>query len=89
MGRHVTPCRRRPGSNRDQMRRDLSIGELPGFSTFVRDRDDVFHTYSAYARGLDVFNNAYQMLDAVPRGRDEGDLPWGMAWLRRHDQYDT
>lgn len=65
------------------------IGELPGFSAFVRDGDDVFHTYSAYARGLDIFNNAYQMLDAVPRGRDEDDLPWGMAWLRRHDQYDT
>ena len=48
----------------------------------------MFHTYSAYARGLDIFNNAYQMLDAVPRGRDEEGLPWSMAWLRRHDQYD-
>lgn len=64
------------------------IDELPGFSVFVRDGGDVFHTYSAYARGLDIFNNAYQMLDMVPKGRDEDDLPWGMAWLRRHDAYD-
>jgi predicted dithiol-disulfide oxidoreductase (DUF899 family) len=65
-----------------------SIGELPGFSVFTLDDGQVFHTYSAYARGLDVFNNAYQMLDMVPKGRDEADLAWGMAWLRRHDQYD-
>jgi predicted dithiol-disulfide oxidoreductase (DUF899 family) len=65
------------------------IGESPGFSTFVRSDGQVFHTYSAYARGLDIFNNAYQMLDAVARGRDEDDLPWSMAWLRRHDQYDA
>jgi predicted dithiol-disulfide oxidoreductase (DUF899 family) len=64
------------------------IGELPGLSVFVRDDGDVFHTYSAYARGLDVFNSAYQLLDMVPKGRDEDDLPWSMAWLRRRDQYD-
>jgi predicted dithiol-disulfide oxidoreductase (DUF899 family) len=68
---------------------DEPIGELPGFSVFVIADGEVFHTYSAYARGLDIFNNAYQMLDAVPMGRDEDDLPWVMAWLRRHDQYDS
>jgi predicted dithiol-disulfide oxidoreductase (DUF899 family) len=47
----------------------------------------VFHTYSCYARGLDTFNSAYAMLDVTPKGRDEADLPWTMAWLRRHDQY--
>jgi predicted dithiol-disulfide oxidoreductase (DUF899 family) len=35
-----------------------------------------------------VFNSAYQLLDLVPKGRDEQDLPWSMAWLRRHDAYD-
>lgn len=77
------------GSDRYNYRpTDEPIGELPGMSVFVRDGDEVFHTYSAYARGLDIFNNAYQMLDMVPKGRDEDDLPWSMAWLRRHDQYE-
>lgn len=62
--------------------------ELPGFSFFARnEQEEVFHTYSTYARGLDPMNAAYQILDLAPRGRDEDDLPWSMAWLRRHDQY--
>ncbi len=66
---------------------EAPIDELPGLSVFARADGDVFHTYSAYARGLDVFNSAYQLLDMVPKGRDEDDLPWSMAWLRRHDRY--
>jgi predicted dithiol-disulfide oxidoreductase (DUF899 family) len=63
--------------------------EMPGMSVFAKDPDGaVFHTYSCYSRGLDVFNSAYQLLDVVPKGRDEQDLPWSMAWLRRHDAYD-
>jgi predicted dithiol-disulfide oxidoreductase (DUF899 family) len=62
--------------------------ELPGISAFARDESGaVFHTYSSYARGLDPFNGAYQLLDLAPKGRDEGDLAWPMAWLRRHDTY--
>ena len=49
---------------------------------------DVFHTYSAYARGLDMINGAYHIMDLAPKGRDEDALPHSMAWLRRHDQYD-
>lgn len=64
------------------------IDELPGLSVFARDGDSIFHTYSTYARGLDVFNSAYQLLDMVPKGRGEDELPWSMAWLRRHDRYD-
>ena len=46
--------------------------EAPGLSVFHRDDGgEIFHTYSAYARGLDVFNSAYQLLDMVPKGRDE------------------
>ena len=48
----------------------------------------IYHAYSTYARGLDGFNGAYQLLDLAPRGRDEVGLPWTMAWLRRHDQYE-
>ena len=61
--------------------------EAPGFSAFARIGDAVFHTYSAYARGLETLNGAYHLLDLMPRGRDEADLPWTMAWLHRHDQY--
>ena len=61
--------------------------ELPGISVFVRDGGAVFHTYSAFARGLDPLNGAYQLLDLTPRGRDEEGLPWPQAWVKRHDRY--
>jgi predicted dithiol-disulfide oxidoreductase (DUF899 family) len=62
--------------------------ELPGISAFIKASDgNIYHTYSAYGRGLDRFNGAYQLLDLVPKGRDEDRLEWPMEWLRRHDQY--
>jgi len=62
--------------------------EAPGVSVFARDgARGVFHTYSAYARGLDILLGAYNFLDMVPKGRDEADLPWSMAWVRHHDRY--
>ncbi len=65
-----------------------SIEELPGISVFVRDGDDVYHSYSTYSRGIDPYNTTYQLLDIVPNGRDEDDLPYPMDWLRRHDEYE-
>lgn len=63
-------------------------GELPGISVFARGDDGaVYHTYSCYARGLDMMNPAYQYLDLTPKGRDEAGLPYPMAWLRRRDEY--
>lgn len=63
--------------------------EAPGISVFYKnERGEVFHTYSCYARGLDMLNGAYHYMDLVPKGRDEDHLPYTMAWLRRHDQYD-
>ncbi|MDH3641280.1 MAG: DUF899 domain-containing protein [Gammaproteobacteria bacterium] len=60
----------------------------PGFSVFVKGEDGaVYHTYSCYARGLDMLNGAYHVLDMVPKGRDEQDLPANMAWLHLHDSY--
>lgn len=57
-----------------------------GVSVFARDDDgNVFHTYSAYARGIDIVQSAYNYLDLVPRGRDED--PPGPFWVRRHDEY--
>jgi predicted dithiol-disulfide oxidoreductase (DUF899 family) len=65
-----------------------TVSELPGVSVFAKDADGaVFHTYSCYARGLDQLNGAYQLLDLVPKGRDEDGLEFTMTWVRRHDQY--
>lgn len=63
--------------------------QAPGFSTFEKAADgSVLHCYSAYARGLEPLNAAYGLLDLMPRGRDEGGLPFSMAWLRRRDSYE-
>ena len=62
--------------------------ELPGLSAFALEDGVVYHTYSCYARGLDAFNAANQLLDRAPRGRDEDALPIPIAWLRRHDEYE-
>lgn len=63
--------------------------EAPGASVFFKDGDGkIFHTYSVYQRGLDMFITAYHYLDIVPRGRDEDDLSYTMDWLRLHDEYD-
>jgi predicted dithiol-disulfide oxidoreductase (DUF899 family) len=62
--------------------------ELPGLSVFYKnERGEVFHTYSCYARGIDMVNGAYQLLDLVPKGRDEDGSEFSMEWVRRHDQY--
>ncbi len=64
--------------------------EMPGASIFVRnDAGEVFHTYSCYARGLDGLIGTYAYLDLVPKGRDEADLDFTMAWVRYHDSYGT
>jgi len=62
--------------------------ELPGISVFYRDAaGDIFHTYSTYARGLDMMNAAYHYLDLTPLGRHEEGLPYPMDWVRLRDQY--
>ena len=62
--------------------------EKPGVSAFRRgDAGAIYHTYSTYGRGLDVLNGAYHLLDITAKGRDEAELPWSMAWVKRHDRY--
>jgi predicted dithiol-disulfide oxidoreductase (DUF899 family) len=61
------------------------IADREGLSVFARDDGRIFHTYSAYGRGIDLVNTAYNYLDLVPKGRDEGDQ--GQSWVRRHDEY--
>ena len=59
--------------------------DMPGFSVFSRDGDEVFHTYSTYHRGVDTFLNTYNLLDMTPLGRNES-RP--MEWVRYHDKYE-
>jgi predicted dithiol-disulfide oxidoreductase (DUF899 family) len=60
------------------------VKEAPGLSAFAVADGVVYHTYSAYARGLDGLWGAYQWLDRAPLGRNEPDY-----WWRRHDEYDS
>jgi predicted dithiol-disulfide oxidoreductase (DUF899 family) len=65
-----------------------SMTDMHGISTFYRDDGGgLFHTYSCFARGVDILNTAYQYLDLVPKGRDEQGLPWPMAWVKLRDEY--
>ncbi len=66
--------------------------EMPGISIFAKQTDadgssKIYLTYQTFARGLDMLNGAYHMLDLTPKERDEQDLEFSMAWLRRHDSY--
>jgi predicted dithiol-disulfide oxidoreductase (DUF899 family) len=63
------------------------LTESPGFSTFVRDGDDVYHAYSTTWRGLEFLMTYYPILDHAPKGRDEGEEDWQL-WIRRHDEYE-
>ena len=58
------------------------IRQAPGMSAFALEDGVVYHTYSAYARGLDGLWGMYQWLDRAPKGRNETDI-----WFRRHDEY--
>ena len=56
--------------------------ERPGMSAFALEGENVYHSYSAFTRGLDVLWNMYQWLDRTPKGRNENSY-----WLKRHDEY--
>ncbi len=63
-----------------------NMADREGISVFFRDAGGaVYHTYSTYARGIDMVNGTYNFLDLVPKGRDEGSKP--QAWVRHHDRY--
>lgn len=59
-------------------------GEAGGMSVFLREEGRVFHTYSCYGDGIDVFHNTFNYLDLTPAGRPDGP---GRPWLRHHDRY--
>jgi predicted dithiol-disulfide oxidoreductase (DUF899 family) len=79
---------------KDQVAYNFTVGpafgseDLPGLSAFYKDeKGTVFHTYSAYARGLDHLVGTYNLLDLAPKGRGEEGLPFTMEWVRHHDRY--
>jgi predicted dithiol-disulfide oxidoreductase (DUF899 family) len=68
---------------------DFPQTEAPGISVFARDAaGNVYLTYSTYGRGVEVVMGTYNLLDLVPKGRDEDGMEYGMEWLRHHDRYE-
>ena len=77
------------GAVHNYTKRETKLTEHAGTSVFAKDRSGaVFHTYSTYARGLDMLNGAYHYLDLVPKGRDEESLDFTQSWVRHHDAYE-
>jgi predicted dithiol-disulfide oxidoreductase (DUF899 family) len=69
-------------------RMDFPQTEAPGLSVFARDAaGEVYHTYSTFGRGVEVVMTTYDLLDLVPKGRDEDNDDHGMSWVRHHDRY--
>lgn len=71
---------------------NFSSGDWPGLSVFYKDKDTgkIYHTYSTYARGLDVLIGTLKELDFTPKGRDEEQFGRNkMAWVKRHDEYEA
>ena len=67
---------------------DFEIEDLSGFSIFCKNRDDeIFHTYSTFARGDEMLCTAYMYIDLLPKGRNEDDLEDPSSWWRHHDKY--
>jgi predicted dithiol-disulfide oxidoreductase (DUF899 family) len=68
---------------------DPGVTDREGISVFSQDeRGAIYHTYSCYGRGIDMVNATYQLLDLVPKGRDEEHLEDPQAWVRHHDRYE-
>ena len=65
----------------------MKIDELQGVSAFYQDKKgDIYHTYSSYARGIDLLNTTYNLLDLTAKGRDENPDAT-QDWVRYHDKY--
>lgn len=88
-GVHFTPEELQGEVTYNYKKGSIGLQDAPGLSVFYKDDSGtIFHTYSTYARGLDPLVGTYQFLDLVPKGRDEDNLAFSMAWLRHHDKYD-
>ena len=77
----------RGGVNYNYTKMDFPKTEAPGISVFAKDAaGNVYHTYSSYGRGVEVVMTTYNLLNLVPKGRDE-DPEASMSWVRHHDRY--
>jgi predicted dithiol-disulfide oxidoreductase (DUF899 family) len=70
--------------NYDDQKREVT-SDREGASAFYKHKGAVYHTYSTYARGIDLLNSTYNWLDLTAKGRDEGDT--GQSWVKFHDRY--
>lgn len=69
-----------------RLRTSTAGTEEPGISVFYKDEDgNIYHTWSGYARGLDILLGAHNLLDLTPKGRNEKQT---MDWVRHHDKYE-
>jgi predicted dithiol-disulfide oxidoreductase (DUF899 family) len=76
--------------NYEKLKSANQAGEAPGLSVFYKEKSGaIYHTYSTYARGLDPLVGTYNYLDLAPKGRDEDNLNFTMAWVRHHDRYEN
>ena len=87
-GAAFTEEQRRNGADYNFRHVDKPEPQKEGMSAFALQDGAVHHTYSTYARGLDMMNGAYHYLDLVPKGRDEAGLRYPMEWVRWHDKYE-
>jgi predicted dithiol-disulfide oxidoreductase (DUF899 family) len=71
--------------------RDFVVEELSGISVFHKNaEDEIFHTYSTYARGDEMLATTYMYLDLTPKGRNENGPHFSLGdWVRHHDRYDA
>ena len=76
------------GKNYNFGTQDFAKPEAPGMSAFIKQGDDIYHTYSTYGRGVEGLLGVYTLLDMAPNGRNEAGLPWPMAWVRHQDKYE-
>lgn len=77
-------------ANYNYQKQKVPFKDLQGVSVFVKGEDGaIYHAYSTYGRGQDIINGAYNILDMTPKGRDEDALPYPMAWVKLHDEYES
>jgi predicted dithiol-disulfide oxidoreductase (DUF899 family) len=84
-GVSFTPEQRAQGAEYNFRHTTALNDELPGLTAFALEDGVVHRTYSTYARGMDIADNVYQLLDRAPLGRNEVD--GRRDWVRRHDEY--
>jgi len=86
-GAAFTPEQQQNGAEYNFRRVDHPSSQREGVSAFALEDGTVYHTYSAYSRGVEMLMGTYRYLDIAPLGRNEDSLPHPAAWWYRHDEY--